>query len=260
LALSGRKIQGFQPPPEANGSLFRLIRRLDKYPDNPVNPVVYISMHPGLPRSVDFTLALLGLVTLSPILFLAVIGITITSPGPVFFKQERVGRGGRSFFLTKFRSMTVSNSGSQVTAKGDRRITGIGKVLRKTKIDELPELWNVVKGDLSLVGPRPEVPRYVDLGNPLWKNVLQIRPGITDPVTLKLRNEEELMAQVDDDPEKFYLEVLQPIKLRGYVDYLAKRSWWEDVKVLWKSVMAVVLPRRTPPPTLAEVKMSNFKL
>jgi lipopolysaccharide/colanic/teichoic acid biosynthesis glycosyltransferase len=217
-------------------------------------------MHPGLPRFVDFTLALLGLMILSPILLLVIIGVTLSSPGPIFFRQERMGRGGRLFFLIKFRSMTVSNSGSQVTAKGDNRITGFGKFLRKTKIDELPELWNVVKGDLSLVGPRPEVPRYANLGNPLWKKVLRVRPGITDPVTLKLRNEEELMAQVQDDPEKFYLEVLQPIKLRGYVDYLAKRSWWGDVKVLWKSVMAVVLPRRTPPPTLEELQMSNFKL
>jgi lipopolysaccharide/colanic/teichoic acid biosynthesis glycosyltransferase len=217
-------------------------------------------MHPGLPRFVDFTLALLGLMILSPILLLVIIGVALSSPGPIFFRQERMGRGGRSFFLIKFRSMTVSNSGSQVTAKGDSRITGIGKVLRKTKIDELPELWNVVKGDLSLVGPRPEVPRYVNLKNSMWKKVLRVRPGITDPVTLKLRNEEELMAQVQDDPEKFYLEVLQPIKLRGYVDYLEKRSWWEDVKVLWKSVMAVVLPRRTPPPTLEELQMSNFKL
>jgi lipopolysaccharide/colanic/teichoic acid biosynthesis glycosyltransferase len=217
-------------------------------------------MSNGISRPIEIALSLIGLLILSPLLLLAIIGIALSSPGPIFFKQERVGRGGRSFFLIKFRSMTVSNSGSQVTAKGDSRITGIGKVLRKTKIDELPELWNVIKGDLSLVGPRPEVPRYVNLENPLWKKVLQVRPGITDPVTLKLRNEEELMAQVQEDPEKFYLEVLQPIKLRGYVDYLAKRSWWEDVKVLWKSVMAVVLPRRTPPPTLAEVKMANFKL
>jgi lipopolysaccharide/colanic/teichoic acid biosynthesis glycosyltransferase len=207
----------------------------------------------GIPRPIEAIIVVFGLVLFSPLLLLVMAGVALSSPGSVFFRQERVGRGGRPFFLIKFRSMTVYNQGPQVTAKGDQRITRFGKILRKTKTDELPELWNVIKGDLALVGPRPEVPRYVDLGNPLWKKVLQARPGITDPVTLWLRNEEELMAGVKSDQERFYLEVLQPIKLKRYNEYLAKRSAWTDLKVLVDSVLAVLLPERTPPPTLIEL-------
>jgi lipopolysaccharide/colanic/teichoic acid biosynthesis glycosyltransferase len=126
-------------------------------------------------------------------------------------------------------------------------------LLRKTKLDELPELWNVVRGDLALVGPRPEVPGYVDLDNPLWQKVLEVRPGITDPVTLKLRNEEELLAGCGTDPEKFYLSMLQPYKLLGYVDYLRKRTWRTDVCVLIKTLFAVILPFQAPPPRVVEI-------
>jgi lipopolysaccharide/colanic/teichoic acid biosynthesis glycosyltransferase len=152
--------------------------------------------------------------------------------------------------------MRVSSDGSQVTAANDSRITWIGRILRKTKIDELPELWNVLKGDLSLVGPRPEVPRYVDLENPLWQRVLQARPGLTDPVTLKLRNEELLLAQVEGDREDYYLKVLQPYKLRGYLDYLSKRSSWSDVRILLQTFVAIVLPRTAPLPNNSEIEQT----
>jgi lipopolysaccharide/colanic/teichoic acid biosynthesis glycosyltransferase len=112
--------------------------------------------------------------------------------------------------------------------------------LRKTKLDELPELWNVLRGDMSLVGPRPEVPRYVDMKHPLWQLVLKARPGITDPTTLSLRNEELLLSQVNGDRERFYMEVLLPFKLRGYLKYLRIRTIGTDVGVLWRTVIAVI--------------------
>jgi lipopolysaccharide/colanic/teichoic acid biosynthesis glycosyltransferase len=121
------------------------------------------------------------------------------------------------------------------------------------KLDELPSLWNVVKGEMSLVGPRPEVPRYVDLNNSLWRMVLKARPGITDPVTLRLRNEEALLAEIQGDREHFYLEALGPFKLRYYLEYLQVRSWWTDILVLWKTAIAVLAPHRAPLPTMEEI-------
>jgi len=192
----------------------------------------------GIPRGVESVLALGGLVVSSPFLFLGAILIRATSPGPVLFRQKRMGRYGKPFELIKFRSMRVDNDGAQVTAKGDARITRIGRLLRKTKLDEMPELWNVVRGELSLVGPRPEVARYVDLDNPLWQKVLEARPGITDPVTLTLRNEEELLGE-QANPEAFYVKTLQPYKLEGYVTYLQKRTWKTDVGVLLGTLSAI---------------------
>ena len=154
-------------------------------------------MSNGIPRSVEMVLALGGLVVSSPLLFLAALLIRATSPGPVLFRQQRVGRFGKPFELLKFRSMRVENEGAQVTAKGDTRVTRVGRLLRKSKLDELPELWNVARGELSLVGPRLEVTKYVNLEDPLWRKVLEARPGITDPVTLRLRNEEEPLAAVE---------------------------------------------------------------
>ena len=209
---------------------------------------------PGLPRYLEASTSIVVLVIASPVILLAGILIRLTSPGPVFFRQTRIGRHGDSFSLCKLRTMKVSASGPQITAANDSRVTWIGRLLRRTKVDELPELWNVFKGDLSLVGPRPEVPRYVDMKNPLWKRVLQARPGVTDPVTLKLRNEEILLARVGGDREEYYLKVLQPFKLQGYVDYLDRRSCWTDVEVLWKTLVAVLLPRVAPPPSNAEIE------
>jgi len=197
-------------------------------------------------------LALGGLVVSSPFLCLAGILIRLTSPGPVLFRQQRVGRMGKRFELIKFRSMRVENAGTQVTARGDVRITRIGRLLRKTKLDEMPELWNVARGELSLVGPRPEVARYVNLEDPMWQNVLEARPGITDPVTLALRNEEELLGE-QADPETFYRDVLQPYKLAGYVKYLENRTWRTDVGVILETLRAVVLLGRARPPGMEEM-------
>jgi len=144
----------------------------------------------------------------------------------------------------------------ELTGKDDVRVTRLGKFLRKTKIDELPQLWNVVKGDMSLVGPRPEVARYVDRGNPLWDEVLRVRPGITDPVAIQLRDEEALLAQAAGDRERFYLEQLQPLKLEGYVAYIRRRSWRTDVSVLGKTFVALLGPAGA---SRAEVRISSLQ-
>ncbi len=210
-------------------------------------------MSMGIPRSVETILALCGTVLCLPLLLLAALLIRVTSPGPVLFRQQRVGRFGSIFELLKFRSMRVDNEGIQVTAKGDARITRVGRLLRKTKLDELPELWNVARGDLSLVGPRPEVPRYVSLQNPLWRKILEERPGITDPVTLMLRNEEEVLQGCEGSTEGFYLSKLQPYKLLGYLEYLQQRTWRTNVLVILQTVFAVIFPAGTTPPTLDRI-------
>lgn len=202
---------------------------------------------------VDVIAATIGLVLTAPIVVLAATAVALTSPGPAIFRQARVGRGGRRFTLYKLRTMRCAIEGPEVTGRHDERITFVGRILRKTKIDELPELWNVVMGDMALVGPRPEVPRYVDLTNPKWVTVLSARPGITDPITMRLRNEEDLIGMITDDRESFYLNVLQPLKLDGYVKYLCERTWWFDLGVLWNSVLAVVFPGTRSAPTVGEL-------
>jgi lipopolysaccharide/colanic/teichoic acid biosynthesis glycosyltransferase len=207
----------------------------------------------GIPRPVEAVVALAGLVIAAPVLAVSAAAIAVTSPGPTLFRQERMGRHGRPFVLYKLRTMRLVHEGPQVTAGDDARVTPVGKLLRKTKLDEFPELWNILRGDMSLVGPRPEVLRYVDLNNELWRLVLEARPGLTDPVTLRLRNEETLLANVQGSRERFYMESLQPFKLRGYLEYLQRRNWWSDVQVIAKTAMAIILPRKAPPPTMQEI-------
>jgi len=208
----------------------------------------------GIPRIVEAPLSALALLLCSPFLVFVGLCISCSSPGPALYRQERVGRNGKVFTLLKFRTMEANKGGPQVTSRGDPRVTPIGRLLRATKLDELPELWNVIRGDLSLVGPRPEVPRYVNLDSPSWKKVLGVRPGITDPVTIRLRNEEALMALAGDDPESFYLEVLQPFKLRGYTEYIRRRTARSDLVVLFRTLRAVLRPSSAPPPTLEEIR------
>jgi lipopolysaccharide/colanic/teichoic acid biosynthesis glycosyltransferase len=195
----------------------------------------------GLPRLVEIPLAAAGLLLAAPLLALAAGAIALTSRGPVFFRQERVGLRGRRFVLVKLRTMRPA-AGSRVTARDDPRVTAVGRVLRRSKIDELPALWNVLRGDLSLVGPRPEVPELVDLESPAWQEALRVRPGLTDPMTLRLRDEESLMASVPGDRMQYYRDVLQPEKLRGYADYLRRRSWHSDLMVLGQTALAVCFP------------------
>jgi len=201
-------------------------------------------MRKGIPRPLEAFLAAAGLVLASPMLFLSACAIKSTSRGPVLFLQERVGMGGRTFVLHKFRTMRLEESGPQITARGDSRITGAGRWLRMLKFDELPELWNVLRGDMSFVGPRPEVPRYVDMANPVWREVLAVRPGLTDPVTIRLRNEEDMLAGVEGDRERYYRDVLQPWKLLGYVEYLRRRTGWTDLRVLLDTLIVVLFPAK----------------
>jgi lipopolysaccharide/colanic/teichoic acid biosynthesis glycosyltransferase len=172
--------------------------------------------------------------------------IKSSSRGPVLFRQRRVGLDGNEFVLYKFRSMRNNSNGLKLTAQNDERLTPVGKWLRRYKFDEFPQLWNVVRGEMSFVGPRPEVPEYVDLANPLWREILAVRPGITDPVTLRLRNEEQLLASVEDK-EAFYVEVLLPFKLQGWAEYARHKTLKTDVRTLFRT-FKVILPPNTAPP------------
>ena len=217
------------------------------------------SIKNGLPRQAEAAIALVGLVMAAPLIALTAIAIALTSRGPVIFRQKRMGRKGRPFTMYKLRTMLPESAGPQVTAGDDVRVTPVGKFLRKAKLDELPELWNILKGDMSLIGPRPEVPRYVDLGDPMWRLVLEARPGIADPMTLRLRNEEALLVEVEGDRERFYLETLLPFKLEGYLDYLQARSWRSDLKVLWQTIVVVAFPYKAPLPTLEEIQSYTIR-
>ena len=199
----------------------------------------------GLPRWVEATFAIAGLVVSAPVIALSGLGIAVFSGRPIFFRQQRVGQHGDTFDLYKLRTMTPSAGGPQITSNGDSRITRLGRFLRNTKLDELPTLWNVLRGDMSLVGPRPEVPRFVQLADPIWQKVLAVKPGITDPVTLRLRSEAELLAQIEGDTEEYYAKELQPAKLKGYVAYLEDRTWRTDLQVLLQTLGAVVVPRES---------------
>lgn len=198
----------------------------------------------GTPRPIELLIAIAGLLVLSPLLLLCVTLVSISSKGPIFFRQTRVGKNGRDFTLFKFRTMVAASSGLPITAATDSRITKVGRVLRQWKLDELPELYNVLRGDMSFVGPRPEVPELVDFSNPAWDKILSVRPGITDPITLILRNEEAVLATVEDK-ESFYTEIIQPFKINGYLNYLETRSVRSDIKILGRTATAILMPAKT---------------
>lgn len=185
----------------------------------------------------DRIVAFVGLLFLWPVLIIVAVLIRVKMPGgPVIFKQQRVGRNGKLFTMYKFRSMTVSHSGSSVSVAGESRITPLGAKLRKYKLDELPELWNVLIGDMSFVGPRPDVPGYADSLTGSDRDVLKLRPGITGPASLKYRNEEEILASVDD-PVKYNDEVIFPDKVRINLYYLDHQSFWMDIKLIICTVL-----------------------
>ncbi len=185
----------------------------------------------------DRIVSLFGLLVLWPVLLFVALIIRIKMPGgPVFFTQKRVGKDGKLFTMYKFRSMTVGHSGSSVSVAGESRITPIGAKLRKYKLDELPELWNVLIGDMSFVGPRPDVPGYADMLQGKDRDVLQLRPGITGPASLKYRNEEELLATVDD-PKKYNDEVIFPDKVRINLYYLNHYSFLRDIQIIFCTVL-----------------------
>lgn len=187
-------------------------------------------------RMFDFIASFFGLIILFPLLFLLALIIKLTSKGPIFFRQQRVGRKGVLFTLVKFRSMTVKQDfNSTVSIRGDVRITHVGAFLRRFKLDELPELWNVLLGEMSLVGPRPDVPGFADLLEGENRLVLELRPGITGPASLKYANEEELLAQVDD-PENYNQEVIFPDKARINLDYYYRQNFWLDLKIIFATI------------------------
>lgn len=192
-------------------------------------------------RLFDILLSGIGLLIISPLLLIVAIWIKLDSPGPIFYRQVRVGRYNKDFRIFKFRSMRIgSDKGSLVTIGGrDPRITRSGYFIRKFKIDELPQLINVLVGDMSLVGPRPEVRHYVNYWTEEQMHVLDVRPGITDPASIKFRNENELLAQAED-PEKYYIEVIMQEKIKLYLDYVAKNSLCYDIKLIFQTFWVIV--------------------
>ena len=180
----------------------------------------------------DRIVSFFGLLVLWPVLLTVAVLIRVKMPGgPVIFKQKRVGQNGKLFTMYKFRSMTVGHGGSSVSVAGESRITPLGAKLRKYKLDELPELWNVLIGDMSFVGPRPDVPGYADKLEGEARAILKLKPGITGPASLKYRNEEEILAQ-QPDPIKYNDEVIYPDKVRINLEYLRHWSFGLDIKVI----------------------------
>ena len=195
-------------------------------------------------RLFDLVSAVFGLLIFGLPMLAVATWIRLDSKGPVFFRQERIGRHGKVFRIHKFRTMTIDaeQRGPQLTVGADARVTRVGRLLRANRLDELPQFFDVLAGDMSLVGPRPDVPRYVEQWPPaLRERVLAVRPGITDPASLEFRDEAKLLAQAAD-PEREYLEVILPRKLALAADYADHASLWSDLTVIFRSV-GVLLSR-----------------
>lgn len=191
-------------------------------------------------RAFDVLVAAAGLVATSPLWMIAAIAVKLSSPGPVLHKAVRVGMGGRPFTLYKFRSMRTEATGPAVTAGGDPRITALGRLLRRWKLDEIPQLFNVLVGDMSLVGPRPEDPKYVAGYTDEQRRVLDVRPGITGPAAIAYRDEESLLAS-SADPERLYVEEILPAKLELDLAYARETSFRKDLVVLLRTARAVLI-------------------
>nr|WP_026076207.1 sugar transferase [Noviherbaspirillum massiliense] len=191
-------------------------------------------------RTFDFIAALVGLIVLSPFLAIIAVLVELDSPGPALFRQERVGIHGKIFRIFKFRTMTLNaEEKGQITVGRDMRVTRVGRVLRHFKVDELPQLINVVLGDMSLVGPRPEVPRYVArYPQGLRETVLSVRPGITDWASIEFKEENAILGKATD-PERSYVETILPIKLDYYVRYVRERSFMMDLKIIFLTLLAI---------------------
>ena len=192
-------------------------------------------------RFFDIVVSLLGILITSPILLVVSVLIKLTSKGPVFYKQERIGKDEKPFFILKYRTMVVNadQQGLKITVGGDKRITGVGKFLRKSKLDELPQLFNVFAGQMSLVGPRPEVAEYVSLYNEEQRKVLSVRPGITDYASVCFRNENEILAEAEN-PQKEYIEHIMPLKLRYNAKYIEEMSVWTDLKLIFLTLYVIL--------------------
>ncbi len=198
-------------------------------------------------RLFDFAPAVLALVLLSPLLVIIALLVKATSPGPVFYRGKRVGRDGKIFKMYKFRTMVVDADqlGGSCTSAGDPRITASGAWLRKFKLDELPQLWNVVLGDMSLVGPRPEVEEYVRLFSPEEREILSVRPGITDWASIWDRDEGQALAG-HADPERAYLEFIRPEKMRLQLAYVRRRSFRTDLAILFETLRILLFRPSVP--------------
>jgi lipopolysaccharide/colanic/teichoic acid biosynthesis glycosyltransferase len=195
-------------------------------------------------RILDILASSLGIVILSPILLIIAVLIKLTSDGPIIFNQERIGLHGQPFHIKKFRTMVVNAEklGKQITVEGDSRITSVGKYLRKFKLDELPQLFNVFLGEMSLVGPRPEVKKYVDMYTEEQRQVLLVRPGVTDYASIEYRNENELLAQ-SDNPEETYIKQVMPDKLGHNLRYIQEMSLGTDLKLIFLTLLKVFVDR-----------------
>lgn len=194
-------------------------------------------------RMFDLVFSMLGVIFLVPLFIFVAVWIKFDSKGPVFFRQERVGKYGKNFLIFKFRTMCLDaeTKGRQLTVGQDSRITRSGVFLRKFKIDELPQLLNVIAGDMSLVGPRPEVPRYVSLYPPeVRERVLSVKPGITDYASIEFKDESTVLGR-SADPDKSYIEEIMPIKLKYYERYVAERSLWLDFKLIIATLRSLIL-------------------
>jgi lipopolysaccharide/colanic/teichoic acid biosynthesis glycosyltransferase len=195
-------------------------------------------IYPAAKRALDVAASAAGLIVLSPVLVACALAVRLSSTGPILFRHRRVGRFRRPFELLKFRTM-VDRPGVQVTAAGDPRITPVGRVLRKYKLDELPQLVNVLRGDMSLVGPRPEVARYVEEYEREYDRILAVRPGITDFAAIEYRDEERILAR-SVDPERTYIDEVLPAKIRLYDRYLAERSLRTDLFLIVRTIGAIL--------------------
>jgi lipopolysaccharide/colanic/teichoic acid biosynthesis glycosyltransferase len=207
-------------------------------------------------RAFDIAAALVVLLLLAPLLIVVALAVKLSSRGPVFFKQERIGRGGRRFRMLKFRTMVADAErlGPNVSATQDRRITAVGRMLRRCFLDEAPQLMNVLRGDMSLVGPRPETPEYVELLSPGQRRVLTIRPGMTGPSTIAFSAVEADILAAQDDPDRYYRDHLLHARISADLEYIEGASLGADLRILGRTALLVVAgmglpvsPRRAPP-------------
>lgn len=192
-----------------------------------------------LKRCIDIVLSMLALLVMSPIFIIAAFAVWADSGRPVLFRHRRVGLGFRPFDILKFRTMKVQAGGPAITVAGDARITRVGKLLRATKLDELPQFWNVLIGDMSLVGPRPEAPEYVDMFQGRYQRILKVRPGITDIASIRFRDEEKLLAN-GPEPLREYVQSILPLKLDLADEYIRTRSLRLDCLILFKTLLAIL--------------------
>jgi len=211
--------------------------KLSEEPERLALCALHLACH-VMKRAFDLVVSSLGLVLLSPLMVIAALLVKLDSSGPIFFRQERMGKGFRPFFIYKFRTMVQdgSRTGSPITSGDDPRITRVGRFLRRTKIDELPQLINVLKGDMAFVGPRPEVREFVELFREDYEKILKIRPGITDLASLKYRDEATFLGKFNNPAEAYVTQIL-PDKIRLAKDYIQRSSFFFDLRVILKTLL-----------------------